>query len=98
ACSNLANLSLTRAVGRLRDATIKSALGASRGRLAGYVVVEQVIVAATGGALGLAVAALSLRTFVMTAPIELPRVGEVAIDARVMLFAALVTMAAGVLT
>src|SRR6185295_17890546 len=57
ATSNLANLSLTRAIGRLREATIKSALGASRARLAGHVVVEQLIVAAMGGALGMVVAA-----------------------------------------
>ena len=56
------------------------------------------MVAAAGGALGMAVAAASLRTFVMTAPIELPRVSEVAIDGRVMAFAAVATMAAGVLT
>src|SRR6185503_1531884 len=80
ATSNLANLSLTRAIGRLREATIKSALGASRTRLAGHVVVEQLIVAAMGGALGMVVAAASLHTFVRTAPIDLPRAGEVVID------------------
>ena len=57
ATTNLANLSVTRALGRLRDATIKAALGASRMRLAGQVLIEQLIVAALGGALGVAVAA-----------------------------------------
>ena len=98
ATSNLANLSLTRAIGRLHEASIKSALGASRARRAGYVVVEQAIVAAIGGALGMAVAAASLHTFVRTAPIDLPRVSEVGIDLRVMAFAAVVTIAAGLLT
>src|SRR4029077_14067518 len=71
ACSNLANLSVTRAIGRLRDATIKTALGARRMRLVGQVLIEQLMVAALGGALGMAVAAGALRTFVLTAPIDL---------------------------
>src|SRR5262245_27578457 len=51
ACSNLANLSLTRAVGRLRDAGIRSALGASRAHLIGRAVIEQLVLAVVGGVL-----------------------------------------------
>ena len=98
ATANLANLSVTRAIGRLRDATIKTALGASRMRLVGHVLIEQMIVAALGGALGMAVAAGALRSFVLTAPIDLPRVNEVVIDTRVSAFAALLSIAAGLLT
>jgi putative ABC transport system permease protein len=95
ACSNLANLSLTRAVGRLRDAGIRSALGATRSRLAARAAIEQLVLSAAGGALGLAVAWASLQLFVRTAPIELPRVSEVAIDARVLVFTAAVSILAG---
>jgi putative ABC transport system permease protein len=95
ACSNLANLSLTRAVGRGRDAGIRSALGASRSRLAARAAIEQLVLSSAGGALGLAVAWASLRLFVRTAPIELPRVAEVAIDARVLAFSAAVSILAG---
>jgi predicted permease len=95
ACSNLANLSLTRAVSRSRDTAIRSALGADRSRLVGRAALEQLLLAATGGALGLAVAWAALRVFVRTAPIDLPRVSEVAIDARVVAFAAAVSMLAG---
>ncbi len=95
ACANLANLSLTRALGRLRDAAVRSALGASRGRLVRAIVVEQVVLAAVGGALGLFVARRALDLFVKTAPIDLPRVGEVAIDGRVLAFAASVAILAG---
>jgi predicted permease len=95
ACSNLANLSLTRAVGRLRDAGIRSALGASRARLAMRAAIEQLVLSSAGGALGLAVAWTSLQLFVRTAPIELPRVNEVAIDGRVLAFSAAVSILAG---
>jgi ABC-type antimicrobial peptide transport system, permease component len=95
ACANLANLSLTRTVGRLRDAAVRSALGASRGRLVAGVVLEQLLLALVGGALGLLVARECLTLFVRTAPIDLPRVNAVAIDARVLLFAAAVTIVAG---
>jgi putative ABC transport system permease protein len=95
ACSNLANLSLTRATGRLRDAGIRSALGASRARLAGRAAIEQLVLSAVGGGLGVAVAWAALDVFVHTAPIDLPRAGEVAIDVRVLLFAASVSMLAG---
>jgi ABC-type antimicrobial peptide transport system permease subunit len=95
ACSNLANLSLTRTLARLRDAAIRTALGASGRRLVGRVVLEQLVLAAVGGALGIAVAALALRVFVTTAPIDLPRVSDVALDFRVLAFSAFVAVFAG---
>jgi predicted permease len=95
ACSNLANLSLTRAVGRLRDAAIRSALGAGRAQLVIAAVLEQLLLSAAGGALGLGVAWVALRLFVRTAPIDLPRVNDVALDVRVLAFAAAVSMLAG---
>jgi predicted permease len=98
ACANLANLSLTRATARLRDAMIKSALGASRVRLLGELLLEQLLVAGAGGILGMLVARAALQTFVRTAPIDLPRVAEVTIDARVLAFAAAMSIAAALLT
>ncbi|HMJ81976.1 MAG TPA: ABC transporter permease [Vicinamibacterales bacterium] len=95
ACANLANLSLTRALGRMREAAVRSALGASRARLVGGVVLEQLLLAATGGALGVLIARQGLNLFVKTAPIDLPRVNEVVIDGRVLGFAALVAIVAG---
>jgi putative ABC transport system permease protein len=95
ACANLANLSLTRALGRMREAAVRTALGASRARLAGGVVLEQLLLAATGGALGVLIARQGLNLFVKTAPIDLPRVNDVVIDGRVLGFAALVAIAAG---
>jgi predicted permease len=97
ACANLANLSLTRAVGQQRAAAIRAALGASRTRLAARALIEQTVLSASGGALGVGVAWAALAVFVRTAPVDIPRVSEVAIDGRVMAFAAVVSILAGVL-
>jgi predicted permease len=96
ACSNLANLSLTRTLGRLREAAIRSALGASRGRLIGKALLEQLVLSLIGGALGIWIAYLALGLFIRTAPIDLPRVHDVTLDARVLIFAAFVSILAGV--
>jgi predicted permease len=95
ACSNLANLSLTRTIGRLRDAAVRTALGATRERLVRHIVLEQLLLAAAGGAAGLLVAWEAIHLFVRTAPVDLPRVSEVTIDGRVALFAGAVALVAG---
>jgi putative ABC transport system permease protein len=88
ACANLANLTLTRTIGRMRDTAVRGALGASRWRLVRAVVVDQVVLAAAGGVFGIALAAAALRFFVSTAPTGLPRAQDVVIDARVIAFGA----------
>jgi putative ABC transport system permease protein len=98
ACANLANLSLTRATVRLRDAMIKAALGASRARLAGQILTEQLVLAFAGGAFGLLAARTFLQAFVRTAPVDLPRMSEATIDVRVLAFTAAVSTATGVVT
>ncbi len=95
ACANLAHLSLTRALGRMRDAAVRSALGAGRGRLVRGVILEQLVLAAVGGAFGLLVAREALNLFVKTAPNDLPRVNDVVLDGRVLGFAALASIVAG---
>ena len=95
ACANLANLSLTRALARVRDTAVRTALGASRRRLMLGIVYEQLLLALAGGALGLFVARESLRVFVRTAPTALPRPGAAAIDGRVVAFAIVVSILAG---
>ena len=87
ACANLANLTLTRTVGRIRETAVRGALGASRWRLVRAVLVDQVVLAGAGGVLGLVLATAALKVFVTTAPIALPRVQDVVIDGRVVGFA-----------
>jgi predicted permease len=94
ACANLANLTLTRTIGRLRETAVRGALGASRWRLVRAVMVDQFVLAAAGGALGVVLAGAALRIFVTTAPVTLPRVQEVVIDGRVVGFGAGVALVA----
>jgi predicted permease len=86
ACANLANLTLTRTIGHLRETAVRGALGASRWRLVRTVIVDQTVLAAVGGLLGLALAEAALRLFVTSAPVSLPRAQEVAIDTRAVAF------------
>jgi predicted permease len=97
ACSNLANLALTRTLGHAREAAIRSALGASRRRLLARTLLEQLLLSAIGGFLGLWIAWLGLGVFVRTAPIDLPRVKDVTLDGRVLAFAATISMLTGLL-
>lgn len=97
ACSNLTNLALIRALGRTRDAAIRSALGAGKGRLLARALIDYVLLAVTGGAIGVWIAYVALRVFVQTAPVDLPRVEDVSLDGRVLAFAALVTGVSGLL-
>ena len=80
ACSNLTNLAVIRALARSRDGAIRSALGAATGRLVRRALLDHLLLAAAGGGLGLWVAYVALRVFVQTAPIDLPRVEDVALD------------------
>src|SRR2546427_2192686 len=80
ACANVANLLLVRAEGRQQELAIRSALGASQGRLAGELLFESVLVALLGGAAGLGLAWAALRLLVSIAPSYLPRLDNITID------------------
>ena len=94
ACSNVANLLLARAAGRVHEMGIRTALGAERARLVRQMLTEAVLLALGGGALGAGIADAAVRLVVRLHPMDIPRLDETSLDARVLLF----TLAASLLT
>ena len=94
ACVNVANLMLARAMARGREIQIRSALGASRWRIARGLLIESVVLATAGTLLGLIVAVWGINVLRAALPEALPRISTVALDLRVLG----VTVVASVLT
>ena len=87
ACANLANLFLCRAVAREREMGVRTAIGAGRHRLLQLLLVESLLLAVAGGALGLALARFVLAAIPAVLTTRLPGVSGVALDVRVVAFA-----------
>ena len=97
ACTNVASLQLARTVARGRDLAVRTALGASRFRLARHLLIESLLLAAGGGALGLGFAQAGLEMLSTQILAELPQVREVRLDPGVLGFTLVVSCASGVL-
>ncbi|REJ74083.1 MAG: permease [Acidobacteria bacterium] len=96
ACANVANLFLVRAERRQQEIAVRSALGASRVTVASSFLLEGVLLALSGGALGVGIAHLGLRALRSFAPEGVPRLDSVSIDPPVLLFALVVALASAV--
>ena len=94
--ANVAGLALSRSAARSREIAVRSALGASRGRLLRQLLTESMLVCGVAGALGLALASLLLSGVMRFAPPGLPRADEVSITPSTLLFAVAATLASGV--
>jgi putative ABC transport system permease protein len=97
ACANVANLMLARAAGQRREFALRLALGAGRGRVIRYVLGESILLAVAGGGLGVAWAYLGVQAFVAFDPVKLPRIQEIAVNPRMLLFTLSVAVFTGIL-
>jgi putative ABC transport system permease protein len=96
ACANVAGLQLTRTSSRIRELAVRSAMGASRSRLMVQVLVESLVLALVGGAVGLLVAAGSLTLLRGVLGTDLPPVRDIGIDRTVLVFTFAIACVTGV--
>jgi putative ABC transport system permease protein len=97
ACANVAHLLLARGANRRRELAVRSALGGSRARLLRQLLSESLLLALGGGSAGLVIAAAAIRTLVALSPGDIPRLADVALNARMLAATFGVSLAAGVL-
>jgi putative ABC transport system permease protein len=97
ATANVANLLLSRAIGRRQELALRRALGASRRQLIRQLITEGVVLAMTGGALGVVAARACLDGLMRLVKLDLPTWISVTLDGRVLAFAVTVSAATGVL-
>jgi predicted permease len=96
ACTNVANLLLSRATGRQKEIAMRTALGAGRGRLVMQLLTESVLLSLLGGLAGMAVSAVSLYVVEKIHPGNIPRLDELGMDWRVLAFTLAISILTGI--
>jgi len=97
ACANLASLLLSRALGRGKEMAVRTALGAKRGAIIRQLLVESILLALAGGALGILLGRWGTALLLRLAQNDLVAGSEAAMDFRVLAFTAAISLASGVL-
>ncbi|MEQ1856435.1 MAG: ABC transporter permease [Longimicrobiales bacterium] len=93
ACANVANLLLVRAEARQREMAMRLAIGASRADVLRASMSESLVLSATGGLLGMAIAVVAVRVSMGYLPSAVPRAAEIGVDLRVLAFTATISLA-----
>jgi len=97
ACANVASLLMARGAARQRELAVRSALGASRARLAGQALTEAVLLSLAGAVVGCVLAEGLLRSFIALAPAGVPYIDKAQLDLRIVCFTVVLSIVCGVL-
>jgi len=97
ACANVANLLLGRGLARNKEVAVRASLGATRRHLLAQFLTESLILAATGGALGIGIGVAMLRAFMAYIPFDLPSEADIRLSVPVLIFTCVITTIAGIL-
>jgi putative ABC transport system permease protein len=92
-CVNIANLLLVRALGRVKEFVVRSALGASRARLVVQLLTESAVLSVCGGVLGVGLAIAGVRAFIALAPAGVSRLDEVGVSGAAIVASLVMTSA-----
>ena len=92
ACTNIGNLLLARATGRAREVAVRASLGATRGQLISQFLLESAVLSLIAAGVGFGLAALSLKALLILAPHSLPRLSEVSLNFRALLFTVMISL------
>jgi putative ABC transport system permease protein len=98
ACANVANLRLAQGVAREKEMATRASLGAGRLRLIRLLLTENILLAALGGALGLLLAFYLVELLIALEPSDIPRLAEIDLDGRVVVFTLCVSLLAGIVS